>query len=53
MGTEKQMSVAIIGCLAVALLYLGKRYGDSNAENVQLRSQVASLKRQLSRKQAW
>ena len=47
------MSVAIIGRMAIALRYLGKRYGDSNAENAELRSQVASLKRQLSRKQGW
>jgi hypothetical protein len=44
------MSAALIGILAVALLYIGKRYNNSNAENAQLRIQVASLKRLLKRK---
>jgi uncharacterized membrane protein len=35
--------------LSAAALYVAKRWRDSNAENVELRNQVASLKRQLRR----
>jgi hypothetical protein len=43
------MIAALIGCLAVAILFLAKRWSDSKAENTELRSQIASLKRQLTR----
>ena len=39
--------VILIACLAVAALYLARRWSESKAENVGLRAQIASLKRQL------
>ena len=44
------MTTALIAALAAICLYLGKRWSDSSAENSQLREQVASLKRQLARR---
>ena len=44
------MSTVFIAVLVVLALYLGKRWSDANVENVQLRAQVAQLKRQLARR---
>ena len=41
------MFIALIAALLGVSLYLAKRLADLNAENVSLRGQVASLKRQL------
>jgi hypothetical protein len=42
-------TVLIAGLLAITV-YFAKRWNDSSAENTQLRAQVASLKRQLARR---
>jgi hypothetical protein len=42
--------MVFIASLMVIALYLGKRWSDTSAENTQLRAQVASLKRQLARR---
>jgi hypothetical protein len=44
------ITTALIAALVGIALYLGKRWSDSSAENSQLREQVASLKRQLARR---
>jgi hypothetical protein len=44
------MITALIAALTLIALYCGKRWADSSAENTQLRAQVASLKRQLARR---
>ncbi|HKZ72601.1 MAG TPA: hypothetical protein VJ011_00980 [Steroidobacteraceae bacterium] len=43
------MTVALIGSLSALALYLAKRWRDSKVENADLRSQIATLKRQLTR----
>jgi hypothetical protein len=43
------MTTALIGSLLAVILYVAKLWRDSKAENTELRSQVASLKRQLLR----
>lgn len=43
------MSAVAIGCLVAAVLYLAKLWSRSKAENTQLKTQIASLKRQLTR----
>ena len=42
------MITVVIGCLTVLAVYLGTRWHVTTTENVQLRAQVASLKRQLA-----
>ncbi|HZF26718.1 MAG TPA: hypothetical protein VEZ88_10700 [Steroidobacteraceae bacterium] len=42
-------TVFLAALLAIAL-YLAKRWSDASAENSQLREQVASLKRQLAKR---
>lgn len=44
------MTMVFIASLVVIALYLGKRWSDTSAENTQLRAQVATLKRQLARR---
>jgi type II secretory pathway pseudopilin PulG len=44
------MTTVLIASLITTALYLAKRWSDTSAENSQLRTQVASLKRQLSRR---
>jgi hypothetical protein len=44
------MTTVLIASLIAIALYLAKRWSDTSAENSQLRTQVASLKRQLSRR---
>jgi hypothetical protein len=44
------MTTVIIAALTILTLYLGKRWSDSSVENVQLRAQVATLKRQLAKR---
>jgi hypothetical protein len=44
------MTTVFIAGLLISTLYLAKRWNDSSAENTQLRAQVASLKRQLARR---
>jgi type II secretory pathway pseudopilin PulG len=44
------MTTVLIASLIATALYLAKRWSDTSAENSQLRTQVASLKRQLSRR---
>lgn len=46
------MTTAVIGCLAAGILYLAKRWSDSRAEIAQLQVQIATLKRQLTRRKA-
>ena len=46
------MMLAVVGCLAIVALYLGKRLSDVNSENATLRDQIASLKRQLGKRRA-
>jgi hypothetical protein len=43
------MITTLIGLLAVAALYFGKRWRDSRVEITELRTQVAALKRQLAK----
>lgn len=43
------MMTLLIGSLAVSALYLATRWRSSESENVQLRAQIVSLKRQLTR----
>ena len=43
------MTILLITVLAAVALYLAKRLSDANAENVVLRDQISSLKRQLGR----
>jgi hypothetical protein len=47
---SQAMTTVIIAALAIIALYLGKRWSDTNVENTQLRAQVASLKKQLARR---
>jgi hypothetical protein len=44
--------IVLAGCLVILSLYLGKRLSDANTENSALRTQVASLKRQLAKRRA-
>jgi type II secretory pathway pseudopilin PulG len=44
------MTTMLIATLTAVALYLAKRWSDVSAENSQLRAQVASLKRQLARR---
>jgi hypothetical protein len=44
------MTIALVGCLIIVALYLAKRLSDVNSENVALRNQIASLKKQLVRR---
>jgi hypothetical protein len=44
------MTTVVIAALAIISLYFGKRWSDSSVENIQLKAQVASLKRQLARR---
>jgi type II secretory pathway pseudopilin PulG len=44
------MTTVLIASLIAVALYLAKRWSDTSVENSQLRAQVASLKRQLSRR---
>jgi cell division protein FtsL len=41
------MMIALVGALLVAILLLAKQWLSSKSENAELRSQIASLKRQL------
>jgi hypothetical protein len=41
------MVIVLIACLIGVSLYLAKRLSDANTTNTALRTQVASLKRQL------
>ena len=41
------MEIAVFACLAGGVLYLARRLSAANTENLALRTQVASLKRQL------
>ena len=43
------MTTAFVLGLSIAVLYFAKRWRDSSAENIELKNQVASLKRQLKR----
>jgi hypothetical protein len=43
------MEIALFACLLGAVFYLARRLGLANTENAALRTQVASLKRQLVR----
>jgi hypothetical protein len=45
------MTTVLIASLALTAVYLGKRWNNTSAEKAQLRTQVASLKRQLSRRE--
>ena len=45
------MTTFLIASLALSAVYFGKRWNDTSAENAQLRTQVASLKRQLARRE--
>jgi hypothetical protein len=45
------MTTLIIVCLVCASLYLGHGWLDSRAENTQLRTSIAALKRQLARRE--
>ncbi len=38
------------GCLIVVLIFVGSRWLGSRAENVELRGQIALLKRRLSKR---
>ena len=44
------MTTMLTAFLMAVAAFLGKRWNDSSAENSQLRAQVASLKRQLARR---
>lgn len=44
------MTLALIVGLSIAVLYLARGWSASRTENATLRAQVASLKRQLSRR---
>ena len=46
------MGNVLIGCLAVAVLSIGRRWMTANAEVNALRGEIASLKRQLKRHRA-
>jgi len=46
------MLTMLAACLFILSLYLGKRLSDANSENGKLRTQVASLKRQLAKRRA-
>jgi hypothetical protein len=43
------VSAAVIAGLSVGVLYVGKRWIDARAEAADLRTQVAVLKRRLTR----
>jgi hypothetical protein len=42
-------TLAILGLMALAL-YLGSRWINSSAENAELRTRIAALKRELARR---
>lgn len=44
------MTVVLIVTLLAVALYLAKRTSDVGTENIALRGQIASLKRQLARR---
>jgi hypothetical protein len=44
------MNTVIVGCLLATLVFVGHRWLTSRAENVQLRTHIAALKRQLERR---
>ncbi|HSD74691.1 MAG TPA: hypothetical protein VLB75_07965 [Steroidobacteraceae bacterium] len=44
------MTTVLIASLALVAAYFGKRWNDTSVENNQLRTQVATLKRQLARR---
>ncbi len=44
------MTTALIAILLAAAGYLAKRLHDSHAENVELRTRVVALKRQLAKR---
>lgn len=44
------MTTVLIATITAMALYFAKRWSDTSAENSQLRAQVASLKRQLARR---
>jgi hypothetical protein len=44
------LTVILVGCLAIAALYFGKRWSDAKAEIVSLQTRVVTLKRQLTRR---
>lgn len=43
------MVTVVIAGLSIIVLYVGKRWIDTRTENVELRMQVALLKRRLTR----
>jgi len=43
------MITILIGCLLAVILFVAKSWRNLKSENDQLRSQVASLKRQITR----
>ncbi len=45
------MTTLMIVCLACVSLYFGRGWLDSKAENTQLRTSIAALKRQLARRE--
>ncbi|HEX9207636.1 MAG TPA: hypothetical protein VF851_05325 [Steroidobacteraceae bacterium] len=44
------MNTVIIGCLVVVVAVVGRRLASSRAENSQLLTQIAALKRRLARR---
>jgi hypothetical protein len=44
------VTTALIGALIVAVIYVAMRWKETKTENAELRTQIASLKRQLSRR---
>ncbi len=44
------MVLVFFGCLIVVVLFVGSRWLGSRAENSQLKSQIAQLKRRLSKR---
>ena len=44
------MVTVFFGCIVVVVLFVGSRWLASRAENTQLKSQIAQLKRRLSKR---
>ena len=44
------MVLVFFGCLVVVVLFVGSRWLGSRAENSQLKSQIAQLKRRLAKR---
>jgi hypothetical protein len=44
------VTLVLIGCLAIAAMYLGKRWSEARMEVVELQTRVATLKRELTRR---